>query len=72
LAGGRWLVKALANGASGCHHGRMTQTPEEIRKARDEKLAAQLRANLKRRKAQARAMQTQATPPDPGDGDSPG
>ncbi|WP_195908334.1 hypothetical protein [Novosphingobium sp. Gsoil 351] len=35
------------------------------RPTREERLAAELRANLRRRKEQARALRQGATPPDP-------
>jgi hypothetical protein len=40
----------------------MTKTEPSAQPTREERLAAQLRDNLKRRKAQARALEAQANP----------
>ena len=53
--------RAIAGGLALCQAGGMTQTPPG--QTREERLAAQLRANLRRRKEQARELRREDTPP---------
>ena len=66
MVGGR--RRAIAGGLALCQAGGVTIEPPKL--TREERLAAQLRANLRRRKDQARAMSRDAPPlPDPSQSD---